>query len=72
MKCNSICEEGLMNEFIKLYEKYFKDDCPPSEQGKKKQDGCFHALNDYGKEPKIENCFACWINYLREMMEELP
>lgn len=49
-----------------IFDHFLKDTCVPSEKNKKKSEGCFNALNDYGKEPKESSCRACWKNFLME------
>lgn len=46
--------------FMQVFDKYFKDECPPTQGSKEKSIGCFQAHNDYGKEPNKYNCMACW------------
>ncbi|GAG68904.1 unnamed protein product [marine sediment metagenome] len=63
----TIQERRVNNKsFEWIFHKFLKDICVPSEKNKEKQDGCFNALNDYGKEPKISSCKKCWKNFLTE------
>ena len=49
-----------MREFLKIYDMYFSDTCPPTEGNRNKGEGCFNALNDYGKDPIRRTCIKCW------------
>lgn len=60
-----------MNLFETIFKKYFAEECPPHEGNKKKQEGCFHALNNYGKEPDELNCMACWKECMTEIFWEV-
>jgi hypothetical protein len=57
-------------EFEKLYDKYFDNDCPPSEGNKEKILGCYNEMNDYGHYPKKENCIKCWKKQLLLMFNK--
>ncbi len=56
-----------MNEkaFNFIFNRIGKYECVPSEKNKKKADGCFHAFNDYGKEPTESACRKCWKEFLK-------
>jgi hypothetical protein len=49
-----------------IFERLGQYECVPSEKNKKKSDGCFHALNDYGKEPVEAACKRCWREFLED------
>ena len=61
-----------MTDLEKIYDKLLSNDCPPVEGNKKKQDGCFNAINDYGEEPERLNCIKCWKDILLKAIVDQP
>ena len=57
-----------MSDFEKVYDRLLCQECPPNEGTKKKVEGCFNALNDYGKEPARSACLKCWEVALKKML----
>lgn len=49
-----------MDDLSKIYDACLAYTCPPSEGVKTKAEGCYNALNDYGKEPDRDTCMLCW------------
>ena len=61
-----------MTDLEKIYDKLLSRDCPPVEGNKKKSEGCYDAINDFGEMPDRLNCIQCWKDALHKAILEQP
>ncbi len=52
--------------FNYIFKRIGQHECTPDEGNKKKAEGCFNALNNYGKEPTEAACKKCWRKFLED------
>ena len=64
-------KDQKVKDFDKIYDRCLFQDCPPSEGVKKKVEGCFNAINNYGEDPTEENCRECWKIALKKVVKGL-
>ena len=61
-----------MTDLEKIYDELLSDNCPPTEGNKKKSEGCYNAINDFGSMPDRLNCIKCWKDVLWSAVVDQP